>query len=455
MTTPSYPITLCVIVRDEEDVLRRCLQSAKDLVAQIIVVDTGSTDASPAIAKECGASVYHFEWQDDFSAARNAAIDKAEQPWILMLDADEIIDRESWKEEQMQAFFTQPHVLGCYVRIAHLTHCWNHNLNHRPACSATDMACRLFRNDPRLRYAGRIHEDITSTIEIVSTEESSEAICWSSFTIWHDGYVTERLQNKDKSARNLHLLHLQLEEEPLNPLWWYAYGTEHFQAERYAEALPWLLRTITSLSKQPRLPGYSSDVWLKAVFTYYSLKQIDSAVRLAEEAMDRFPSFPDLLLLSSTLYAIRGSLAEAYRCAEKAASCGDRTHLYTSTDGASTWRAHWMAAFLAERTSNYAQAAHHYEHAAAYTIAQHPSAVLKSAAAWHRSDWISSSRWMRSAAAASEQTLPTITHRLTQALAASVHSSAAAHLLPFVPALQHTTSIDWASFTRHFLYDDT
>ncbi|MCR8845121.1 glycosyltransferase [Paenibacillus sp. SC116] len=451
MTTPFFPVTLCVIVRDEEDVLRRCLQSAKDFVAQMIVIDTGSTDASPAIAQECGAAVYHFEWQDDFSAARNAAIEKAEQPWILMLDADEVIDRESWKEKQMQAIFTQPNVLGCFVRLAHLTHCWDNNLTHRPICSATDMACRLFRNDARLRYAGRIHEDITASIEAVS----SEAICWSSFAIWHDGYTAERIQNKDKSARNLHILHLQLEEEPLNPLWWYAYGTEYFQSERYVEALPWLLRAITSLSKQPRLPGYASDVWLKAVYAYYSLQQIDSAVRLAEEAMERFPSFPDLLLLSSTLYAIHGRLTEAYRCAKEAAACGDRTHLYTSTDGASTWRAHWMAAFLAERLSNYERAAYHYEQAAAHTTARHSAAILKSAAAWHRSDWISSSRWMRNAAVASEQTLPTVTLSVAQALAASVHSSAAAQLLPSVPALQGTASIDWASITRYFLYDDT
>ncbi|TVX88212.1 glycosyltransferase family 2 protein [Paenibacillus agilis] len=451
MTTPSFPVTLCVIVRDEEDVLQRCLQSAKNLVAQMIVIDTGSTDASPAIAQECGAAVYHFEWQDDFSAARNAAIDKAEQPWILMLDADEVIDRESWQEQHLQAIFTQPNVLGCYVQLTHLTHCWDNNLTHKPVCSATDMACRLFRNDARLRYVGRIHEDITASIEAVS----SEAICWSSFTIWHDGYTAERIQNKDKAARNLHLLHLQLEEEPLNPLWWYAYGTEYFQSERYAEALPWLLRAITSFSKQPRLPGYASDVWLKAVYAYYSLQQLDSAIRLAEEAMEQFPLFPDLLLLSSTLYAVRGSLAEAYQCADEASACGDRTHLYTSTNGASTWRAHWMAAFLAERVGKYAQAAHHYEHAAAYTSTQYSSAILKSAAAWHRSDWISSSRLMRYAASTSEQNTQTIALPLTQALAASVHFSAAANLLPFVPALQEAASIDWASFTRHFLYDNS
>ena len=87
-TPRAYPISLVMIVRDEERCLARCLESAVGLVDEIVVVDTGSTDATVAIAESYGARVGHFTWVDDFAAARNAALAAATHPWRLVLDAD-------------------------------------------------------------------------------------------------------------------------------------------------------------------------------------------------------------------------------------------------------------------------------------------------------------------------------------------------------------------------------
>ena len=90
-------LSVCLIVKNEEQYLFDCLSSVKDIADEIILVDTGSTDSSIEIAGKFTAKVFNFEWVNDFSAARNYAISKAEGDWILYLDADERISPQSLK----------------------------------------------------------------------------------------------------------------------------------------------------------------------------------------------------------------------------------------------------------------------------------------------------------------------------------------------------------------------
>lgn len=91
-------ISLCMIVKNEEKVLARCLDSIRDAVDEIIIVDTGSTDSTKKIAMEYADKVYDFEWIDDFSAARNFSFSKAEKDFIMWLDADDVITPENLKQ---------------------------------------------------------------------------------------------------------------------------------------------------------------------------------------------------------------------------------------------------------------------------------------------------------------------------------------------------------------------
>lgn len=84
-------ISLCMIVKNEEDVIGRCLECVKDIVDEIIIVDTGSTDSTIEIVKKYTPKIYHFKWVDDFSKARNYAFSKATQDYIMWLDADDIL----------------------------------------------------------------------------------------------------------------------------------------------------------------------------------------------------------------------------------------------------------------------------------------------------------------------------------------------------------------------------
>lgn len=94
-------ISLCMIVKNEEDVLARCLDTVKDIVDEIIIVDTGSVDTTKEIAKEYTDKIYNFKWIDDFASARNFAFSKATKEYIMWLDADDIIleqDRNKLKD---------------------------------------------------------------------------------------------------------------------------------------------------------------------------------------------------------------------------------------------------------------------------------------------------------------------------------------------------------------------
>lgn len=94
-------ISLCLIAKNEEEVIGRCIESVIDIIDEIIVVDTGSTDKTIEVAEKYGAKIYNFTWIDDFAAARNYSFSKASKEYIFWLDADDILfpgDKEKFKE---------------------------------------------------------------------------------------------------------------------------------------------------------------------------------------------------------------------------------------------------------------------------------------------------------------------------------------------------------------------
>src|SRR5579862_9526082 len=102
MRATPVSLSVCMIVRDEEENLARCLESVKPIADEIVVVDTGSTDATVQIAESFGAKIGHFEWCADFAAARNAAIELATSKWVLSIDADEWLPTET--QQRIRAF---------------------------------------------------------------------------------------------------------------------------------------------------------------------------------------------------------------------------------------------------------------------------------------------------------------------------------------------------------------
>ena len=144
-------LSICMIVRDEEKALPDCLQSIQALADEIVVVDTGSTDRTIAIAERYGARVFHFEWVDDFSAARNESIRHATGDWILWVDADDRIDPKYHR--RIRQLLAQPR-----------DRAFTFILENVGGDQATCTQIRLFPNLPGVQFSMPVHEQVTPSL---------------------------------------------------------------------------------------------------------------------------------------------------------------------------------------------------------------------------------------------------------------------------------------------------
>lgn len=198
-------LSACLIVKDEEKSLARCLGSLQSVADQVVVVDTGSEDGTVAVARDSGAEVYHLEWRDDFAAARNAAIARATCDWVLIVDADEELPSES--ADQLRELLGNP-VPGL---VCHL-------LTQAPAADATEAAAglvghpRLFRNGAGIHFAGIVHEQLVD-----GAGRPIEEVVFTGIPVLHHGYLEPSSAMSERAARNWRLLQSRAEAEPENP----------------------------------------------------------------------------------------------------------------------------------------------------------------------------------------------------------------------------------------------
>ena len=156
--------SLCMIVKNESAVLRNCLDSIKDLMDEIIIVDTGSTDDTRKIAEEYTSNVYDFEWVDDFSAARNFAFSKATGDYIYSADADEVLD-----EENREKFKALKKVIMPEVEIVQMIYV-TEQLNHPTENFTRDLRPKLFKRVREFKWIEPIHETINTSPMIFNSD---------------------------------------------------------------------------------------------------------------------------------------------------------------------------------------------------------------------------------------------------------------------------------------------
>ncbi len=194
-------LTVCLIVKNEEQFLPQCLKSIHGLARQIVVVDTGSTDRTVEIAKEHGAEVHSFAWCDDFSAARNAALEHATGDWVLMLDADE--ELPAAEHERLLADMKRADVIAFRLPL----------VNKGEEGQGKHCVPRLFRNAPGAYYYSRIHEQVfPSLIQLGKAWGLKTAI--GTAELLHHGYSKEIVRDRNKVERNLKLLRQAVVEFP-------------------------------------------------------------------------------------------------------------------------------------------------------------------------------------------------------------------------------------------------
>jgi len=196
-------LSACLIVKNEEHRLSQCLESVKSLADEIIIVDTGSSDRTVTIAKKFQARVSHFLWCDDFAKARNYAITRAKGKWIIIIDADEMLEHSAIAV--LQEVMQRNDCLAVNVLRSEI------GAKQAPY----SLILRLFRNHPAITFTGIYHESIDQSVAALQSKEPHwQVINVEVPVLLHYGYMDSEIQLRHKYEFAQRLMHKHLEVFP-------------------------------------------------------------------------------------------------------------------------------------------------------------------------------------------------------------------------------------------------
>ena len=247
-------LSVSMIVKNEEQFLDQCLSALDGVAHQIVVVDTGSTDRTVQIAKAHGAEVHHFDWCDDFAAARNFALEHARGDWVLVLDADEVLTAEGLNG--LRQDMATPNLMGCRIRCVHLEP--SPNGGYQPMADAWHYIPRLVRNAPGLHFVGIIHEQIFSSTEVRAKDWQMKT-GFGKTALDHYGYAQEIKTSRNKIERNITLLERALEDSPQEPTLLMSYALDLYNRGDVEKALETNRQAFQIVSEYPP-DGISPEV---------------------------------------------------------------------------------------------------------------------------------------------------------------------------------------------------
>ena len=330
MGTLTHAIALVMIVRNEARCLARCLSSAVAHVDDMLVLDTGSTDGTPDIARDFGARVAHFHWIDDFSAARNTALALVDTPWRLVLDADEWLESGTQSLDDLRSVV--PNFIGL-VSVDSQVRDESGGMQH-----AASWLPRLL---PRgVSYAGRIHEQPQSTLPRRRLD----------VRIAHDGYLPEHLQLK--LGRNRTLLSAALADHPDDAYWRYQLGKDFEVHGDLAQALP---HYQAAWAGGESGASWRHDLLLRLLFTLKKQGHFEAALELAAAEQPSWQHSPDYFFTLGDVL-LDAAMARPAQAAEwlpmielawlRAIEIGERADLPDTVRGRGSYlAAHNLAAF--------------------------------------------------------------------------------------------------------------
>lgn len=338
MTQPR--ISLAMIVRNEAPRLGQCLESVKQAVDEIVIVDTGSADTTLAIARTYTPKVYSYRWGDDFAAARNYAIEQTTGDWILSLDADEQLTAAP---EELQALVSQPGYTGFYLPLQALK-AGNEEYEYDRY-----MVLRLFRR--QYRFTSPVHEYVR-----IDTPWTVGYACAPA--IRHQA-VPVRERNS-RRGRNIRLLKAALRTSPAPCLYYYL-GIEWLGLNRIALAIPALQ---TALQQLP-----AAQVMLRTpavrhlISCYRQSAKLMAATRLCLEEAESYPEYCDLFFDAAVLFELQGEYALAMKWFQEAIRLGPPPPAFFHTEGTDSYLAYYHLGYCAEKLGLAKAAQTYYEQA--------------------------------------------------------------------------------------------
>lgn len=289
-------LSLCMIVRNEAATLRACLDSARPHVDEIVVADTGSDDATVAIAQGYGARVVPTVWRDDFAAARNRSLALAVGEWILVLDADERLPGDAGPT--LRALLDAPGEIVAYL-LPQRTPTVSSTIN---GMVRVEWQPRLFRNGTGARYVGAVHECILPSLA------GKGRVVHAHVAVEHDGYVSSPQTVRAKALRNLRMLLRGLATQPEDALAWLQVGDCH-ACLGDAEAAIHAYRAGLDLAETPVTPRTHQ---LPRAVAAAAWQQLGAALLIRGDAAGAVAALNRSLLLWPVLASARVYLGQAY-----------------------------------------------------------------------------------------------------------------------------------------------
>ena len=287
------PISVCIIAKNEEATIEKCLSSIQKYPFEIVVVDTGSTDRTKEIAAKYTTQIFDFEWNKNFSDARNFSTRMASHNWVLILDCDEYIETLNLEELylHMKAY---PKSTGSIIIRNQLS------LNDFDKVYV-DRVIRLYHKS-FYHFSGSIHEQIVPK----TREEASKFL--TSLTIYHTGYALNEDANQKKNERNLSLLLEELKTDSKNPYLYHQIGQTYKAMHELKKAASYYEKAITF----PIDPNadYARMLIISYGNTLLQLERNEDALSF-ENFYDSYANTADFVYLMGRIYLANNQLLKA------------------------------------------------------------------------------------------------------------------------------------------------
>ena len=292
-------LSVCMIVKNEEAVLERCLASIKPVADEIIIVDTGSTDRTMEIARKFDAKIYEHPWQKNFSLHRNQSLSYATGDWILQIDADEELDPQS-QQVLLETIKNAPaDVNGFAVVIKD----YRQNGLH----GASFNYPRLYRNRIGVHYKGIVHNRVV----IPGTVEFSKIV------INHYGYDLGPREMLRKFKRSASLLRKMIRENPKDPLPYFYLTNMYSYHQKHEKCIAYALKTLELLRQVGRAADFFLGVYHALIVALIALKRYDEAEKHALESLQVKDDYLDSYYHLSSISYIKRKFHDCVKYGEK------------------------------------------------------------------------------------------------------------------------------------------
>lgn len=355
-------LSVCIIVKNEEKNIARCLQCLKPHGFEVVVVDTGSTDKTKEVALQYTEHVYDFVWCDDFAVAKNFAISKATNPYVMVIDSDEFLEPLE-VERLYQMIKNHPRAVGRICRRNVFTRNGQEQENQ-------EWINRVFPKD-KYCYEGRIHEQI-----VVKDNDDNYETYQTPVVIEHTGYDLTLKERKEKANRNYTLLIQELErlekeesESKQIPYILYQLGKSCYMAEEYEKACEYFSQGL-SYDLNPKLE-YVIDMVETYGYALINSGQAQTAL-LFENIYEEFGNNADFQFLMGLIYMNNARFEQAVQEFLKATK-----HSQCRNKGVNSYSAYYNVGVIYECLGKKEEAITYYRKCGEYEPAKKRLADIK------------------------------------------------------------------------------